>query len=124
MPYGVPGSYVNVRTDESTASAFALRRFGGPTTVRTSTVSVTTSVTRIVGNNPRRVQLTLYNRGVFNIDVDYASTVASGAGIPLTASSGIAASTIEDDGEVIISEVYGIGTTGTSAVFVVEVLRV
>ena len=121
-PGGLP--YINVRTDESTASAFALRRFGGPTTVRTSTVSVATSVTRIVGNNPRRVQLTIYNRGINSVDLDYASTVTSGAGIPLTGASGIAASTIEDDGEVIISEVFGIATTAAVSVFVVEVLRV
>lgn len=121
-PGGLP--YVNVRTDESTASAFALRRFGGPTTSRTSTVSVATTVTRIVGNNPRRVQLTIYNRGVNNVDIDYVSTVTSGAGIPLTASSGVATSTIEDDGETIIQEIYGIATTAASSVFIVEVIRV
>ena len=121
-PGGLP--YVNVRTDESTASAFALRRFGGPTTVRTSTVSVATSVTRIVGNNPRRVQLTIYNRGVNNVDIDYVSSVTSGAGIPLTGASGVAESTIEDDGEAVINEVYGVATTAASSVFVVEVIRV
>jgi hypothetical protein len=87
-------------------------------------VNVATTVTRIVGNNPRRVQLTLYNRGVSNVDIDYVSTITAGAGIPLTASSGIAASTIEDDGEVIIQEVYGIATGAASSVFIVEVIRV
>lgn len=92
--------------------------------MRTSTVSVATTVTRIVGNNPRRVQLTIYNRGVNNVDIDYVSTVASSAGIPLTASSGVASSTIEEDGEVIISEIYGVATTAASSVFIVEVIRV
>lgn len=92
--------------------------------MRSSTVSVATSVTRIVGNNPRRVQLTLYNRGLYNVDIDYVSTVTSGAGIPLTASSGIASATIEDDGETIINEIYGIATTAASSIFIVEVLRV
>ena len=92
--------------------------------MRTSTVSVATSVTRIVGNNPRRVQLTMYNRGVNNVDIDYVSSVTAGAGIPLTGSSGVAAATIEDDGEAVINEIYGIATTATSSVFVVEVIRV
>jgi len=33
-------------------------------------------------------------------------------------------STIEDDGEAVINELYGIATTATSSVFVVEVMRV
>jgi hypothetical protein len=112
------------RGADTTAGRFSITRFGGPTTSRTSTVSVLTTVTRIAGNNPRRVSITIYNRGVNNVDVDYVSSVTSGAGIPLTGASGVASSTIEDDGEAVINEIYGIATTGTSSVFVVEVLRV
>ena len=112
------------RGTDTTAGRFSINRFGGPTTSRTSTVSVLTTVTRIAGNNPRRVSITIYNRGVNNIDIDYVSSVTSGTGIPLTGASGVAASTIEDDGEAVINEVYGIATTATSSVFVVEVLRV
>ena len=112
------------RGTDTTAGRFSINRFGGPTTSRTSTVSVLTTVTRIAGNNPRRVSITIYNRGVNNVDIDYVSSVTSGTGIPLTGASGVAASTIEDDGEAVINEVYGIATTATSSVFVVEVLRV
>ena len=112
------------RGTDTTAGRFSINRFGGPTTSRTSTVSVLTTVTRIAGNNPRRVSITIYNRGVNNVDIDYVSSVTSGTGIPLTGASGVAASTIEDDGEAVINEVYGIATTATSSVFVVEVIRV
>ena len=112
------------RGTDTTAGRFSINRFGGPTTSRTSTVSVLTTVTRIAGNNPRRVSITIYNRGVNNIDIDYVSSVTSGTGIPLTGASGVAASTIEDDGEAVINEVYGIATTATVSVFVVEVIRV
>jgi hypothetical protein len=112
------------RGTETTAGLFAIARFGGPTTSRTSTVSVATTVTRIAGNNPRRVSITVYNRGVNNVDVDYVATVASGGGIPLTGASGVLQSTIEDDGEAVINEMYGIATTGSSSVFIVEVIRV
>jgi len=112
------------RGADTTAGRFSIIRFGGPTTSRTSTVSVLTTVTRIAGNNPRRVSITIYNRGVNNVDIDYVSSVTAGTGIPLTGASGVAASTIEDDGEAVINEVYGIATTATSSVFVVEVLRV
>jgi len=95
-----------------------------PRAVSPSPVSVLTTVTRIAGNNPRRVSITIYNRGVNNVDIDYVSSVTAGAGIPLTGASGVAASTIEDDGEAVINEIYGIATTATSSVFVVEVIRV
>jgi len=85
---------------------------------------VLTTVTRIAGNNPRRVSITIYNRGLYNVDIDYVSSVAVGAGIPLSASSGVAVSTIEDDGEAVINEIYGIANGATSSVFVVEVMRV
>jgi len=109
---------------DTTAGRFSIIRFGGPTTSRTSTVSVLTTVTRIAGNNPRRVSITVYNRGVNNVDVDYVSSVTAGAGIPLTGASGVMQSTIEDDGEAVINELYGIATTATSSVFIVEVMRV
>ena len=117
-----PGDYV--RGADSVAGRFSITRFGGPTRSQTSTVSVLTTVTRIAGNNPRRVSITIYNRGLNNVDIDYVSSVTSGAGIPLTGSSGVAESTIEDDGEAVINEVYGIATTAASSVFVVEVIRV
>ena len=112
------------RGTDTTAGRFSITRFGGPTTSRTSTVSVLTTVTRIAGNNPRRVSITIYNRGVNNVDIDNVATVATGSGVPLTAASGVAASTIEDDGEAVINEVYGIATTAAVPVFVVEVMRV
>jgi hypothetical protein len=112
------------RGGETTASRFSLLRFGGPVRSLTTTVSVLTTVTRIVGNNPKRVSVTIYNRGTSNIDIDYSSAVTAGGGIPLSGSSGVAESTIEEDGETVISELYGISTTATSSVYVVEVIRV
>ncbi len=112
------------RGTETTAGRFAIARFGGPTTSKTTTVTVATTVTRIVGNNPRRVSVTIYNRGGNNVDVDYVATVTAHGGIPLTGASGVMQSTIEDDGEAVVQELYGIATTASSSVFVVEVLRV
>lgn len=117
-------SFDTARGTETTAGRFAIARFGGPTTSRTSTVTVGTTVTRIAGNNPRRVSITIYNRGLNNVDIDYVATVTSGSGIPLTGASGVASASIEDDGEAVINEVYGIATTASSSVFVVEVIRV
>ncbi len=116
--------FESARGDQTTAGRFAIARFGGPTTSRTSTVTVATTVTRIVGNNPRRVSVTVYNRGANNVDIDYVATVTAGGGIPLTGSSGVMQSTIEDDGEAVVQELYGIATAASSSVFVVEVLRV
>jgi len=90
-----PGDYT--RGADSVASRFSISRFGGPTTYRTSTVSVGITATRIVGNNPRRVQFTIYNRSANSIDLDYVSSV---------------------------TEIYGIASAASSSVFVVEVLRV
>ena len=116
--------FESARGDQTTAGRFAIARFGGPTTSRTSTVSVATTVTRIVGNNPRRVSVTVYNRGSNNVDIDYTASVTSNGGIPLAAASGVMQSDIEDDGEAVVQELYGIATTAAVTVFVVEVLRV
>lgn len=112
------------RGGDTTAGRFSITRFGGPTRSITSTVSVLATVTRIAGNNPRRVSITIYNRGINNVDIDYVATVTTGAGIPLSASSGVSTATIEDDGEAVINEIYGIATTAASSVFIVEVIRV
>jgi hypothetical protein len=112
------------RGGETTAGRFSIIRFGGPTESNTRTVTVGTTVTRIIGNNPRRVSITIYNRGANNVDIDYVATISSGTGIPLSGSSGVAQSTIEDDGEAVMQEIYGIATTASSDVFIVEVQRV
>jgi len=117
-----PGDFV--RGLDTTAGRFSIIRFGGPTQFKTSTISVGTSPTKIVGNNPRRVRVTLYNRSLNNIDVDYVATVSAGGGVPLTASSGVIEASIDDDGEAVISELYGIASAASSSVFVVEVIRV
>ena len=114
----------STRGADSVAARFSISRFGGPTTYRTSTVSVGITATRIVANNPRRVQFTIYNRSVNSIDLDYVSSVTANGGIPLSASSGVATSTIEDDGETVVGEIYGIASAAASSVFIVEVLRV
>jgi len=56
--------------------------------------------------------------------LDYVSSVTANGGIPLSASSGVATSTIEDDGETVVGEIYGIASAASSSVFVVEVMRV
>lgn len=112
------------RGTETTSGRFAIARFGGPTTSRTSTVTVATTVTRIAGNNPRRVAYRIFNRSANSIDLSFSSDVTVGTGIPLSASTGYAEADVDVEGELVIQEVYGISSAASSTVLVIEVIRV
>lgn len=113
-----------VRGDEALASSFAIRRYGGPTRVITSTRSIGTTVSHILRNNPDRVAYRMYNRSANSIDLSFTSDVTVGAGIPLSAGTGVAEADVEVEGELVIQEVHAIANGAASTVFVIEVERV
>jgi len=113
-----------VRGDETTAGRFAIARFGGPTTVLSTTRTLGTTVSHVIRNNPRRVSYSIYNRSTSSVDLSFTSDVTVGGGIPLPANSGYAVADIEVDGESVINEVHGIASGASASVLVIEVIRV
>jgi hypothetical protein len=113
-----------VRGDETTAGRFSIARFGGPTTTLTTTRTLGTTVSHVIRNNPRRVAYRIFNRSVNSIDLSFTSDVTTGAGIPLSASTGFAEADVSVEGEMVIQEVHGISSAASSTVLVIEVIRV
>jgi hypothetical protein len=113
-----------VRGDETTAGRFSIARFGGPTTTLTTTRTLGTTVSHVIRNNPRRVAYRIFNRSVNSIDLSFSSDVTTGAGIPLSASTGYAEADVNIEGELVIQEVHGISSAASSTVLVIEILRV
>ena len=113
-----------VRGDETTAGRFSIARFGGPTTTLTTTRTLGTTVSHVIRNNPRRVAYRIFNRSANSIDLSFTSDVTTGAGIPLSASTGYAEADVAIEGEMVIQEVHGISSAASSTVLVIEILRV
>ena len=113
-----------VRGDETTAGRFSIARFGGPTTTLTTTRTLGTTVSHVIRNNPRRVAYRIFNRSTNSIDLSFTSDVTTGAGIPLSASTGYAEADVNIEGELVIQEVHGISSAASSTVLVIEILRV
>jgi len=113
-----------VRGDETTAGRFSIARFGGPTTTLTTTRTLGTTVSHVIRNNPRRVAYRIFNRSANSVDLSFTSDVTTGAGIPLSASTGYAEADVAIEGELVIQEVHGISSAASSTVLVIEILRV
>lgn len=108
----------------ATAAEMAQKRFGGPTRVVSTTFTLTTTWQQFIANNPKRVFLTVINRGVVNAaaDIELSSTFANG--IPLGAAGGFLTMDVEEDGESVGWSLYGACESGTCVVRVLEVMRV
>ena len=113
-----------VRGAESTAGRYAISRWGGPTTPSLTSVTVGTSASRIVMNNPRRVKLLLLNLGASDVYVGFDSSVTTSAGIKLVASTGFIESNAADDGEEVLGEMWAISGSSGNTVMISQVYRV
>lgn len=113
-----------VRGTESAAAAYSIRKYGGPTTVVQSTVTVGTTVGYLIRNNPRRVAWRAYNRSSNDIAVGFYADVTTSTGIPFPAATGVLSVDVEDEGEEVTWEVHAIATAAGSNVTLLEVMRV
>ncbi len=107
-----------------TAAVFARNRFGGPTRPAESRVNVGTSVTPLIGNNPRRVFWMAVNRtpneGALGLD----PTLTFANGILLGPNGGFASMAVEEDGEAVGYAVFAIQNIAGGTWYVLEVMQV
>lgn len=108
----------------ATAAEMARRRFGGPTRVVSTSVTLTTAPSTVLAPNPRRVFWTVINRGVVSAAVDIDSGMTFANGILIGAAGGFVQSDVEEDGETVGWAVFGACESGTCVVRVLEVTRV
>ena len=108
----------------ATAADFAARRWGGPIGVDVRLVTVGTTLTELVRNNPRRVLWLVQNRGAGDLSTALDRAVTTANGFLLSASGGLQSMDAEEDGEAVTYPLFAIGAAAGNVVRVLEVFRV
>lgn len=119
-----PASAAPLGSPGSTAAEWSARWFGGPTRVKSRAVTVGTTPTQILGNNPKRVFWAALNRAVNSGAVDFDQEVTEASGIPVGALAGGVSMSVQEDGEPVAWAVWGIQSGASGTWRVVEVERV
>lgn len=106
------------------AAVLGARRFDGATRAKFNAVTVNTTSTRVLDNNPRRVAWLIVNISVNQGFLSFDNSVSSSNGIILGAGGGSVSVEVDEDGETPAWEAYAV-TTGAAGIFwVYEVIRV
>lgn len=108
----------------ATAAQWSAKWFGGPTRSRQISVTVLTTVTRILPNNPRRVFWSTMNRSVNDGSIGDSNELTFTTGQLLGALGGVASMAVQEDGEAVAHEVTGIQNAASGAWWVVEIERI
>lgn len=106
----------------STAYQVSLSRFDRPTRLIERRVSLTTSVVRILDNNPRRLAWIIMNRTASNAAIGFDMSVTYANGLLLAQNGGSMSMSVTEDGEATCYAVYGILEAGTGDFYVIEVI--
>lgn len=115
-PYQVPAGAI--------AAVLSQARFGQPTRAEFTAVTVNTTPTRILDNNPRRVAWLLVNISVNQGYLNFDNLVSSSNGIILGAGGGSVSVEVDEDGETPAWEVFGLCTGAAGIWWVYEVVCV
>lgn len=92
------------------------------TTTRTRTLTIETTDTEVVQNNPNRVELVIVNNGVNEIHLDIDNTVSSTSGLRVAPSGSISLNKLED-GSFVTEAFFGVATTNAVIVRIFEVVK-
>jgi len=85
------------------------------------TNTVDTTATKILLNNPDRIFWLVVNLSVNKGYIGWDSEVSSSKGIPIAANGGYVSTSIEEDGELVIHEVYALNETAAGTYYIVEI---
>ena len=105
------------------ARFFVETQLGGPGRIQESTVTVQTTNTTLVNNNPDRVAITFSNNSTFTMWIGTQQQIVQGnLGIPLPAQGGSVSLNVRDDFELVASQWIGVCGTSPSPIFIQEVI--
>jgi len=101
-------------------------RYPFPTheTTNPVTATVATTVTQVARNNPKRVELLLVNLSANRGFIYFDTQVSTTRGIPVGADGGFVQLSWEEDGELVIREVWAINQNLAGTWLFLEVERV
>jgi len=94
---------------------FKTRAIENPVTNR-----VGTTPTLILRNNPDRFQWLIVNLGTVDLFISFTREVSIARGIVIPAGGGFASMHAREDGEAVTYEIFGIVSTGTINIYVIE----
>lgn len=102
---------------------FIQGEIGGSFEVLVKTVTVNTSPTKILSHNYERLSAVVVNLSTSQVTLSTKSNVAPGTGILLTNTSSSLTLKARDDFALVGSDMYGVVSTGSADVYVLEVVR-
>ncbi len=106
------------------AVEFVNKRYGRKTQrfFNPETASIATTVTRVLKNNPDRIEWLIINLSTNDAFLAWDNQVSSTRGVKLAAGGGSVTLNVEEDGELVADEVLGIASVGAASIFTVEVV--
>ena len=108
---------------QGAAVEYIEKLYGGRYEENDVIVSVGTAATRIVGNSPDRLTLTIINYGANTVYLQPINAPAVKQGIIIDAQGGSVSMNVRDDLTLPSLEWWGIADTAASDIFVLEVTR-
>jgi len=87
------------------------------------TDAVAITATKILAQNPERVFWMIINLSVNKGYVGWDPQVSSTRGIPIAPNGGYVSCTAEEDGELVIHEVYAVNENASGTYYIVEIVR-
>lgn len=94
--------------------------YGRPVRPETSVVNIGATPTRILKNSPRRIGWMIVNRGASDITADFVNAVVLGTGFLIVQNGGYLSATVDEDGELVAWEFWGIVSAGSIPLYVAE----
>lgn len=106
------------------ARSFTDAALGGPTSDQDSSVTAQTSAGILLQGNPDRVGLLFINLGSNDVYLALNSGVSTTNGLKIPSAGGNFVCNVRDDFTLPSRTFYAIANGGTSAVYILEILRI
>lgn len=106
----------------SPVTELSYSKFGAPTRVSVSQVTVNSTPSEFVKSNPNRIALLLINNSSTDIYLSFVPEVSSTYCIPLGADGASMKMSFDDYGEAITEGLHGVASTDSNNLTLIEVL--
>jgi len=87
------------------------------------TGTVGTTATKILNNNPDRIFWLAINLSSNKGYIGWDTEVSSSRGVPISSNGGYVSCSVEEDGELVIYEVYAINENAQGTYYTVEIMK-
>ncbi|MBC8552954.1 MAG: hypothetical protein H8D23_25290 [Candidatus Brocadiales bacterium] len=110
------------RKPRTLVSKISYERFGKASYVNTAQVIAGTGVTILVHSNPNRISMLLINNSDSDVYVHYTPDVSADYCFVLAANGGTFSTKVDDEGEMVIHELYAVSGSAARNCTLIESL--